>query len=490
MGGRGGSALCETEPDSSRGLLRRDTGAKAASSGLIASVGGWIRSVSLALRNSNLRADVTPLERPDPRRVDRYQRPETGRRYALRLGQTFVLGRSREVAMRLLDDPLISRRHASIELRRDGLFVTDLGSRNGTLAAGQPLPPNQPVNVADAKELSLGNHVFALRVVGLGEEVEVVPTGYPDLPKEEFEILGLIGEGTTGRVFAAEQLLLRRKVAVKVLNDDLAQDPIKRERFLREGWICSQITSPRVVDIYDLVTSDQQVCMIMEMVQGPSARDRLADGPLPLAEVARIGEDVALALQAAQEAGIVHRDVKPSNILLDPRGVAKLTDFGIAKTGGWTPDKNAETPANQPALTPRGRGMGTMAYVSPEQALDAGRVDIRSDVYALGATLFHLASGQPPFAPTSPSELFQTFEQEPPRLSDMVFDSALPRALVDLIHRMLAKDPEGRPNPPSEIARALQAIRREHFARGSGSGSIYETGAHPRMGSAEGETPQ
>ena len=397
---------------------------------------------------------------------------EIGRRYALRLGQTFLLGRSQKVAV-CLDDPLISRHHASLELRPAGLVLTDHGSRNGTFLDGERVEPHEPIDASSAKAIEAGNHTLSLRLSKTRSQGKGTATlqavGLPNLPSREFQFLGLIGEGSSGTVYSAEQKLLRRKVAIKVLLGDDG-DEFKRERFLREGWICSQIQSPHVVDIYDVRSLGGQVCMIMELVQGPSAQDRLKDGPLPLVETLRIGEHVARALQAAGEVGIVHRDVKPSNILLDPSGLAKLSDFGIAK---------GPIEGEEHDLTPMGRGLGTLAYVSPEQALDARSVDARADIYALGATLYHLISGHPPFRPETPADLYKTFDLEPERLEARGLETAPPPARGDLIHCMLGKAPEARPGPPSLLARLFHELRIDLFPE-SGSDTLFETGAHLR----------
>jgi serine/threonine protein kinase len=280
----------------------------------------------------------------------------------------------------------------------------------------------------------------------------------------EFEILGQIGRGASGRIFAAEQKLLRRKVAIKVLNQEVCDDPVHRERFLRQGWICAQVRSPYVVEVYDVRVFQGQVCLIMELVQGSSAKDRLQDGPLPVEEVLKIGEDIARALVIASAAGIVHRDIKPSNILLDPAGVAKLADFGIAKI---LDEEEANT-----EFTPHDAGLGTLAYVSPEQAAEARRVTAGSDIYCLGATLYHLLAGHPIRVPKSLSELFEMVEEPVRSLHPVLGDSG--HELAELVHAMLANEPGDRPSP-SQVARALQSIRLRSFAEEFDSVSTWTT---------------
>jgi serine/threonine protein kinase len=147
-----------------------------------------------------------------------------------------------------------------------------------------------------------------------------------------------------------------------------------------------QVKSPYVVEVYDVRVLKGTPVIIMELVQGPSAADRIDQGALPIHEALRIGEHVAKALQVAEEAGVVHRDVKPHNILLSPTGEAKLSDFGLAKQLGAS------------HLTVKGMGLGSLHYAAPEQIEDAAAVDSRTDLYGLGASLYHMIAGEPLFA--------------------------------------------------------------------------------------------
>lgn len=391
---------------------------------------------------------------------------EVGRVFVVRLGQTFVLGRGADVAI-TVDDERVSRRHASVELRPEGLFVTDLGSRNGTFLVGRRLAASEPVLTAPGDVLELGAHRLRLDIQGLDERSRrerqrTRRLDEPLLPREEFELLGEIGRGATGRVYAARQRLLDRMVAVKVLRSDLGDDEEGQKRFLREARVCVKIDSPYVVQVHDVRVVFGRVYLIMELVNGPSAKDRLAGGPLPLAEVARIGLDVANALQAAHKAGVVHRDIKPANILLAPNGPAKLSDFGIAK----------ELDSVE-SLTSTGEGLGTLAYVSPEQATEARSVTPCTDIYGLGATLYHLVAGRPPFLPTSAKVLLQIIDQPPPPL--VGYRPDCPTDLAALIHAMLEKDPARRPIT-AVVNERLLAMRLRFLERvGGGSTDLGRT---------------
>jgi serine/threonine protein kinase len=392
---------------------------------------------------------------------------DVGRVFVVRLGQTFVIGRGADVAI-TVDDERVSRRHASLELRPDGLVVTDLGSRNGTFLLGRPLEPNRPVMTAPGDTLELGSHRLRLDILGLDEKsrrerMRTQRLDEPLLPKEEFEILGEIGRGATGRVYAARQKILDRMVAVKVLRSDLGDDEEGQKRFLREARVCCKIDSPFVVQVHDVRVVFGRVYLIMELINGPSAKDRTASGALPIDDVVRIGLDVANALVAAHKVGVVHRDLKPANILLTPDGPAKLSDFGIAK----------ELDSVE-SLTSTGEGLGTLAYVSPEQATEAKSVTAKTDIYGLGATLYHLAAGRPPFLPTSARVLLEIIDRPPEPVTKYREDC--PADLAKLIHDMLEKDPARRPASAAVVGERLLDMRLRTMARrGHGSTDLGRT---------------
>ncbi|MGE0712286.1 MAG: protein kinase [Planctomycetota bacterium] len=381
---------------------------------------------------------------------------EVGRRYVVRMGQRFVLGRGRDVTVRVQDEK-VSRRHLALELRPEGLIVTDLGSRNGSFLDGQQLKPNEATTTRAEDLLQIGDHVFYVVLLGLDERTrrERARTrrlDEPLLPREEFEIMGEIGRGATGRVYAAHQKLLGRNVAIKVLRSELDVDAETQARFLREGRVCVKIDSPYVVDVYDVRISDGRFYLIMELVNGLSAKDRLFSGALGVPEALLIGEQVAMGLAAAHANGIVHRDIKPANILLTPDGSAKLSDFGIAK------DLNSVE-----SLTATGEGLGTLAYVSPEQATEAKTVDTRTDLYSLGATLYHLIGGRPPFIPQSAKVLLSILDKPAPPLTGVRPDC--PTEISEFLHQLLEKEPARRPPDAAAVAARLRRLREKHYPR-------------------------
>ena len=239
-------------------------------------------------------------------------------------------------------------------------------------------------------------------------------------------------------------------MAIKVLKEELYEQEEERERFLREGRVCCRVQSPYVAQVFDVrLVAGGRSFLVMELVDGPSAKDRLTGGPFEIAEALKIGEEVARGLQAAHEAGVIHRDVKPANILLGPKN-AKLGDFGIAK------DLDALV-----SLTLLGEGLGTLAYVSPEQATEAKLVDPRTDLYSLGATLYHLIAGIPPFMPRDVKELVEDMDRPAPSL--LAYRPECPQDVADAIHPLLQKAPHARPASAALVAAELARLRQRHW---------------------------
>ncbi len=357
------------------------------------------------------------------------------RRVTLALGERLVVGRGEGASLRVADEAL-SREHVAVELGPAGLVVTDLGSRNGSLLAGQPLAPRAPTAARPLDELRAGDLVIELRLGAASAEE-------PRL-RDEYERLTQLGQGGVGAVFHARHRATGREVAIKALLARVSDHPATRERLQREARV--RIDSPHVVQVYEARVEGGQVYLVMELVRGRTLEALIAErGPLPAAEALALGHQVALGLAAAHAAGVVHRDLKPANVLVTAEGLAKLGDFGIAKVLG------------DDGLTRTGTGMGTLAYVAPEQAEDAKRVTPAADLYGLGATLYHALAGRPPFDPRDPRIIEKIFEDEPAPLARLRPDC--PRALAALVHRLLEKDPDDRPPSAAAVAERLGALR-------------------------------
>jgi len=268
-----------------------------------------------------------------------------------------------------------------------------------------------------------------------------------------YRIVGKIGQGGMGEVFLADDTSLQRKVALKFLPPALQQDAAARKRFLREAHSAAALDHPFICHINEVADSGGRDFIVMEYVEGQSIKDRLEQGPLAPDEAVPIAIEVAEALEAAHGKGIVHRDIKPGNIMLTPAGHAKVMDFGLAKqvaAAGGT-ESAAETVT---ALTADGSTLGTLAYMSPEQ-LRGQAVDGRSDLWALGVTLYEMVSGARPFGGPSGVDLTAAILSQAPR----PLPSAVPAALAAVIGRCLEKDPAKRCQQAGELREALGAVQ-------------------------------
>ena len=265
---------------------------------------------------------------------------------------------------------------------------------------------------------------------------------------DSFLIERLLGRGGMGSVYLAREPALDRLVAIKVLPPERAQSSDLRERFRREARTAAQLSHPNIVPLLTFGEDDGLMYFVMGYVEGEALSTRVQrEGRLQAAEAVRILSELAEALGYAHGRGVVHRDVKPENILLEqPKGVVRLTDFGVAK-GLASPS----------SLTTEGAVIGTPHYMSPEQASGRTDVDTRSDIYSMGALAFTLFTGRPPFTGRTASEILrQHLSREVPRLRDQAPE--LPAALDEAVRRCLAKDPSARWATAADFGKALQTV--------------------------------
>jgi serine/threonine-protein kinase len=259
---------------------------------------------------------------------------------------------------------------------------------------------------------------------------------------EQLQLGPLLGQGGFAAVFRARDPFLERDVAIKVLDPSLAVDASLEEQFLHEARTIAAAEHPHIVPLYSATSTAGLLYLVMRLLPGQSLADRIAEGKLPAAEAVRIALECARALAAAHAVGVVHRDIKPGNILLDANGNATVTDFGIALV------------TSRPARELLGSTTGTPHYMSPEQSLGE-QVDGRSDVYALGIVLYEMLTGTCPFLGRNATEVIAKHISAPiPKLSER--EPEAPAALVRLVDRMLAKDPGGRPTA-AELVKELTA---------------------------------
>src|ERR1700690_875184 len=232
-----------------------------------------------------------------------------------------------------------------------------------------------------------------------------------------YEIQSPLGAGGMGEVYRARDTRLDRSVAIKVLPSHLCDQPEARERFDREARSISSLNHPHICQLYDVGSQDGVSYLVMELLEGESLGDRLRRGPLPLDQVLRYGAEIAEGLQAAHRCGVVHRDLKPGNIMLTKAG-AKLMDFGLAKETSLRNKQPWELPAPLPShnatpLTAHGTIVGTFQYMSPEQ-VEGKEADARSDIFSLGTVLYEMTTGKRAFeGKTMVSVAAAILEKEP-----------------------------------------------------------------------------
>jgi len=275
-----------------------------------------------------------------------------------------------------------------------------------------------------------------------------------------YRVLAQLGAGGMGVVYEAEDLSLGRTVALKFLPDTATHDPEALERFTREARAASALNHPHICTIYEIGAQGERHFIAMERMRGATLREVLKAGPLPVERVIELGVHLADALEAAHAAGIVHRDVKPSNIFVTERGDAKLLDFGLAKVravlgaGGADPDDATLSVAT---ATRPGTLRGTVAYMSPEQARGES-LDSRSDLFALGTVLYEMTTGRLPHEGRTSAEVFGNILHSRP-VSPREHCPAIPPALERLICRALEKDRDRRHQSAGEVRAELQRCR-------------------------------
>jgi len=280
-----------------------------------------------------------------------------------------------------------------------------------------------------------------------------------------YEILAPLGAGGMGEVYRARDSRLRREVAIKVLSPELASDADRRSRFEQEARSASALNHHNIVTVHDIGSSDSTVYIAMELVDGKTMREIVQSGPLPTKRLLDIGYQIADGLAKAHAAGIVHRDLKPENIMVSKDGVVKILDFGLAKLFKPQP----EEVSNVPTATRAGTVMGTVGYMSPEQA--GGRaVDFRSDQFSLGSILYEMATGKRAFQRDTSAETLTAIIREEAEPVERV-NAGVPAPFRWIVERCLQKDPEERYASTRDLARDLKSIR-EHLSEASVSGEI------------------
>ncbi|HEV8683598.1 MAG TPA: protein kinase [Actinomycetota bacterium] len=291
----------------------------------------------------------------------------------------------------------------------------------------------------------------------------------PEVLADRYEIDSVLGEGGMAKVFRGTDNVLGRTVAVKVLGSQFARDETSVTRFRREAQSAASLNHPNVVSVYDTGSDDGVHWIVMEYLEGRTLKEVIQEeGPLEPQRAAMIARDVALALATAHEKGLVHRDVKPANIMITPSGETKVMDFGIAR---------AVTSTGDPTLTRTGFVMGTAAYLSPEQA-EGKPVDARSDIYSLGCVVYQMLTARPPFDGDSPVVVAgKHLSEEPEPISRI--NPLVPREVEAVVARAMRKNPEERYQEAREMAGDLSHAATGELPLGAAAGAATEPVPRP-----------
>ncbi len=276
---------------------------------------------------------------------------------------------------------------------------------------------------------------------------------------KHYEIIKSIGKGGMGEVYLARDTILDRKVAIKFLPEEMQRDEKARARLLKEAKAAASLDHPFICKIYETGEAARKVFFVMEYVEGRDLMQRLEEGSLPLRDSLQMSLEIAEALEEAHNKGIVHRDLKPSNIMITPQGHIKVMDFGLAKHVVHEGEADITKTLTQTSLTGEGAIVGTVAYMSPEQARGEA-VDARSDIFSLGIIIYEMTTGRYPFSKASPLETLTSILRDatpPPNIKPKMMNPVL----SPILRKALAKEPDSRYQKVADLAVDIRKLLRE-----------------------------
>ncbi len=374
---------------------------------------------------------------------------QQGAVYNFRARLVVVAGRGEGVHIQI-QDPQASRKHFAVEKHKGRYLLRDLNSTNGTFLNGRPV---KSAWLKEGDRIRVGQVVMVFR--GDDEEDPLIGQrvgGY--LIHEK------VGSGGMGTVYMASQLSMDRVVALKILSERFVKNPDFVSRFISEARAAGKLNHPNVVQVHDVGKVDNVYYYSMEFMKGGSLQDLLLRRKrLPWEEALRIALDAARGLEYARTVGLVHRDIKPDNLMLTETGMTKICDLGIAEFAGKDSGEEEE-----------GRRMvvGSPHYMAPEQALGKP-VDHRADIYALGATLYRMLSGRTPYSGRTAEEILKKkIATDPPPLTEF----GVPRQVAAVVEKMMQRDPEKRYRTAGEVVAVLERLL-------SGKGGVGNVGSRP-----------
>ncbi len=369
----------------------------------------------------------------------------------------------------------VSSANADFSVNASALKSSASSDPDATAALNETSPPSPRVDL-EATEADLST---------TKEEPDESADGMPAV-LGGYQILKELGRGGMGAVYLARQISLDRPVALKVMNPKWASNPNFLVRFTREAYAAAQLVHHNIVQVYDIGEDKGINFFSMEFVEGSSLGSLIKDeGRLPADVAAGYVLQAARGLKFAHDRGMIHRDIKPDNLMLNTQGVVKVADLGLVRTPGMEEESPLAAATAEAKAGPRGRSlaslsnvtmvgqaMGTPSYMAPEQARDATKVDQRADIYSLGCTLYVMVTGKPVFSGSNALEVMTKHATEPVVRPEKVVKE-VPKALSDVIVKMVAKKPEDRYPSMDEVIHAL-----EDFMGLAGKDAVSQTEAH------------